>query len=148
VKVSISNQQRKIRVNLRQLKKDSLKALRLLNLQRAELSILLAGAKRTKELNLKYRGVNRTTDVLSFPIYESPDEFPADADFLIGDIVINPSQALIQAKEHGVTFKEELRRLLVHGLLHLLGYDHEKNTYQRRKMIKKETELLEKLEES
>lgn len=98
-----------------------------------------------RELNLRYRGVDRATDVLSFPMYESPAEFPKDSDFLLGDIVINPSQAERQAKEHGLTRGQELRRLLVHGLLHLLNYEHKESTYRRRKMRMKEMELLEEL---
>jgi probable rRNA maturation factor len=146
VKVSISNRQRKIRLNLRRIEKDSLKTLRLLGLQRAELSILFASHQRTRALNLRYRGVDSSTDVLAFPIYESTREFPKDSDFLLGDIVINPSRAKAQAMEHGLALGDEIRWLMVHGLLHLLGYEHEGSAYRRRKMREKERELLEGLD--
>lgn len=123
-------------------------ALRLLGLQRAELSILFTGPEGMRALNRKYRGVDRTTDVISFPLYETPGEFPAGRDFLLGDIVINPSQAKLQAGGHGLSLGQELRWLLVHGLLHLLGYGHEGGSYERRKMRKKELQLLEALEGS
>ena len=64
---------------------------------------------------------------------------------LLGDIVICVPKALLQAKEERITFHRETLRLLVHGLLHLIGYDHEINAYQRRKMENKEKELLDAL---
>jgi len=93
-----------------------------------------------KELNRTYRGIERTTDVLSFSQLEgilSPGG-PAD----LGDIVINPSQAKRQATDTGVALDQEITALLIHGLLHLVGYDHEKNRYQAMKMRQKEKELL------
>ena len=63
----------------------------------------------------------------------------------LGDIVINLHQAKRQASEHGLTFTEELRWLLIHGLLHLIGYDHEKGGYDEKKMRRKEKELLSKI---
>ncbi|BCB96907.1 hypothetical protein JZK55_18290 [Dissulfurispira thermophila] len=65
---------------------------------------------------------------------------------LLGDIVINIPQAKRQEKEHGFAFYEEVAWLLIHGLLHLLGYDHEKNKYQAKKMREMEKELLRELE--
>jgi probable rRNA maturation factor len=100
-----------------------------------------------RRLNARYRGVDRSTDVLSFPLsgdgpavekYESPDT-PVP----LGDIVICVPKALAQAEQYGMTFREEAQRLLVHGLLHLVGYDHELGDYQKRKMEKKERELLD-----
>lgn len=122
-----------------------MRALRLLGLRRAELSILFTGPEGMRALNRRYRGVDGTTDVLSFPLYGSPREFPAGTDFLLGDIVINPSQAKLQALEHGLSLGQELRWLLVHGLLHLLGHEHEKGVYGKRKMREKELELLDAL---
>lgn len=95
-----------------------------------------------RSLNLEFRGVDRGTDVLSFPMYGSPGEFPSSGPFLLGDIVIDPSLASERASALDVTLDEELRRLLVHGLLHLLGFDHEKSPYRRKKMREKEDELL------
>ncbi len=84
---------------------------------------------------------------MSFPLSDdSPTvekcESP-DRPIPLGDIVICVPKALTQAEQYGITFREEARRLLVHGLLHLVGYDHESGPYQKRKMEKKERELLD-----
>lgn len=92
-----------------------------------------------KALNKQYRGKDKTTDVLSFDM-ESGGEHR-----LLGDIVINPSQALRQAEEYEVTIEAELRRLLVHGFLHLIGYDHEESKEEARRMKRKEDSLIQKL---
>lgn len=162
MKVFIKNQQRLISINPQKIKDDSRKALRLLGLEGAELSILLVNDRRMKALNSMYRGVDRTTDVLSFPqisgkwkvgseklnkrkkmIKPSVSHFLLPTShFILGDIVINLHQAKRQASKHGLSFREELRWLLVHGLLHLIGYDHERSKYSERKMREKERELL------
>lgn len=112
-------------------------------LKRAELSILFVGDKRMKELNLHFRGKDKTTDVLSFPQERSIHKEPLNFPFMLGDIVINLEQAKRQAEERNTSLYEEVNQLLVHGFLHLLGYDHEKNRYQQRKMKRLEKELLE-----
>lgn len=108
-------------------------------------------------LNNKYRGVDRPTDVLSFPQKEDfrwickkasrvkLSTFDNQTRLVLGDIVINLHQAKRRAKEHGFTFNEELKRLLIHGLLHLIGYDHERGWDDEKKMERKEKELLTKL---
>jgi probable rRNA maturation factor len=77
---------------------------------------------RMKQLNELFRGKNTTTDVLSFP--HEPDAFDPDKDNL-GDIVISAEQAQKQAGENGLTFDGEIKQLILHGLLHLCGFDHE-----------------------
>ena len=146
MKVLIRNHQRLIRINLRKIKKDSLRLLRLFTLDRAELGVILAGDTRIKHLNASYRGVNDTTDVLSFPIYNARGEIPTDRHFLLGDIVINPVAAKRQSSLYGAPLDKEMQRLLIHGFLHLLGYDHEKNKYQAKKMKKEERRLQHALE--
>lgn len=100
-----------------------------------------------KRLNRTFRGQEKSTDVLSFPLYNSLDEIPPGEYVPIGDIVINTEAAMRQASEYGVNYYEEVRRLLVHGFLHLLGYDHERSRYEGMKMRKKEKELLDALKE-
>ncbi len=95
-----------------------------------------------RDLNARYRGMVKSTDVLSFPLSEAG---PAACRALLGDIVICVPKAESQSREYGVTLYDELLRLLVHGLLHLLGYDHERGAYRKRKMEKKERELLNAL---
>lgn len=146
MKVIIKNHQRLIRINLRKIKKDSLKLLTSFNLDRAELGILFVGDRRMKCLYRIHRNMNRTTDVLSFPLYHSIKEMPSDFEFLLGDVVINPHAAQRQAVTYGVSFNEEMRRLLIHGFLHLLGYDHEGTRYQAKRMRKMERDLRDTLE--
>ncbi|OGW36485.1 MAG: rRNA maturation RNase YbeY [Nitrospirae bacterium RBG_13_39_12] len=141
MKIYIKNQQRLIKVNQQRIRSHLRKALLLLRLQKTELSILLVNDSKMRILNRLYRGVDRTTDVLSFPQI-SDSKFP-HSEILLGDIVINIHQAKRQAAEHGLTFYEELKLLLIHGLLHLLDYDHEKGKYQKTKMRSKEKKLLD-----
>lgn len=107
-----------------------------------------------RSLNKHYRGIDRTTDVLSFPILPAGGTLTTARDvylksgqklLLLGDIVISIPTACKQAKQSGHSLKAELDILMIHGLLHLVGYDHEKNAYQARKMRSKEKELLEAL---
>lgn len=107
-----------------------------------------------RKLNLLYRGLDKTTDVLSFPLTDHvtdrvPDQsnakgmpLPGNA---LGDIVVSIPMAVAQAETYGVSFRNELLRLLIHGLLHLIGYDHEKNAYQKKRMQTKERELIDAL---
>lgn len=80
-----------------------------------ELSILITDDREIRKLNRDFRFKDKATDVLSFPMED---------DFLLGDVVISLDTAKRQAKEFNCTVKAELQRLLVHGLLHLLGYEH------------------------
>ncbi len=98
-------------------------------------------------LNNKYRGINKTTDILSFPLYSSIKELPTNKGYLLGDIVINLHQAQTQSIKYDISLNDEIRRLLVHGVLHLLGFDHEKNRYQAKKMLKKEEDILNAIKE-
>ncbi len=109
-------------------------------------------------LNLRYRGIDRTTDVLSFPQYsaaELKDEVKKLSHIRtsdiqtsygvlpLGDLVINLHKAQRQALENKLSVDEELKRLLVHGILHLIGYDHELGKNAARSMQKKSRELFE-----
>jgi rRNA maturation RNase YbeY len=94
--------------------------------KRARLSILLCGDRRMRGLNRRFRRMDRPTDVLSFSSFEesSSSRSPRGAGFL-GDIVIDVPYAARQARRRGHSTAREVRILLAHGLLHLLGYDHE-----------------------
>lgn len=110
----------------------------------AELSLLLTTDKEIASLNLKYRGKKGPTDVLSFAQNEGETQIETEH---LGDLVISLETCARQAKEFGVSFLEELNRLLVHGLLHLLGYDHENvPKAEAKKMRDKEEELLASIE--
>lgn len=84
--------------------------------------MVLTDDSEIQELNRSFRQKDRPTDVLSFPANEKDDPFPSTS---LGDVVISVDTARRQANEYGVLFEEEITRLLLHGILHLLGYDHE-----------------------
>jgi rRNA maturation RNase YbeY len=106
----------------------------------AELSILFIGDRAMRSLNHAWRGKDRTTDVLSFSLREGA--FPNLRPDMLGDIVISVPVASRQAREEGRSLAREIDRLLVHGLVHLLGYDHERGPREARRMVHKERELL------
>lgn len=89
-----------------------------------ELSIAIVGIEEMTELNGRYRDTEGPTDVLSFECDEPCAVVGADEPVMLGDVVIAPEVAEAQAAEYGHTVEEELNLLLVHGVLHLLGYDH------------------------
>ncbi len=120
-------------------------------LKKAELSILLTDDSHIRMLNRDWRGKDKATDVLSFPQLSSDDlrtlSKSARAnprlvpEWWLGDVVISIDRAMKQAEEHGHTLEEELEILLAHGLLHLLGFDHEKGKTEALKMRRMETRL-------
>ncbi|HEY5277857.1 MAG TPA: rRNA maturation RNase YbeY [Coriobacteriia bacterium] len=89
-----------------------------------ELSVALVDPDEIAKLNLSYRGVEGPTDVLSFGC-DDPEPVDSDEPIAIGDVVIAPEIAQSQAVDLGTTVESELDLLLVHGVLHLLGYDHD-----------------------
>ena len=92
-----------------------------------DLSVTLTGDDEIQRLNAAYRGLDEATDVLSFPLRSGGVEFvsPPDGVLHLGDVVISLPQARRQAAEYGHTPPQELAQLVVHGVLHLVGYDHE-----------------------
>ena len=119
------------------LRKIAASLLRAVKQSRAELSIALVGNREMRPLNAKYRKKNQTTDVLSFSV----EDQPVSGGKILGDVVISVEQARRQAKERGKTLKSEMVTLLIHGILHLLGYDHEISPRQARIMFAYERKL-------
>lgn len=111
----------------------------------AEVSVTLVDDERMRELNRTYRGVDRTTDVLSFALNEmGDDEFPVVGEGLpnvLGDIVISVPRAIAQAEEYGHDLRREIAFLAVHGFLHLLGYDHQNEADEQVMFAKQEAVL-------
>ena len=131
---------------------DSLRACgsRLLSLvgrEHAELSVVLVDDTRMRNLNREYRGVDRTTDVLSFGQLDGDPLTSGDEDAgpHLGDVVIAVRVAERQAVDGDWTLAEELNRLLLHGLLHLLGHEHERGGEQAERMFAEESRLAAKL---
>lgn len=125
------------------------KAAEILNIpENSELSIILVDNDYIQELNLTYRKIDAPTDVLSFPMNELGDEEP---DFvieeeinLLGDIAISLQQAEKQRLEYGHSFERELAFLLIHGILHLVGYDHQ-NDEEEQIMQQMQNKILQAL---
>ncbi len=118
-----------------------------------EISLVITGQDRVRELNRQYRGKDQPTDVLSFALTEQPGEEepaafigPPDGLLHLGEVIISYPQAVLQAGEHGQSIQREIMILVVHGVLHILGYDHEQPDQEpimtaREKEIRKELEL-------
>ena len=89
-----------------------------------EVDLLFVDNEAIREMNLEYRDKDSATDVLSFPMYEPDEEIDDEEEVLLGDIVISLERAQEQCEEYGHNLEREVMYLLVHGLLHLAGYDH------------------------
>ena len=144
MEILIRNQQRKIRISMDYIRELAGKIMLNLGLDTSELSLLLVNNPRIRALNREYRGINEPTDVLAFPMQEG--EFKGLNQALLGDLVISLERALRQAKEGGHPLERELAILIIHGLLHLMGYDHERGGHEEKRMKKKERELLKKVD--
>ena len=106
---------------------------------RGELSLVMVSDRKMRALNLKFRGVDRATDVLSFPMAAETQsaELSSVAEQYLGDVVIATGVAERQARNAGHRLGYEHRRLALHGLLHLLGYDHERDNGEMARLEKK-----------
>jgi probable rRNA maturation factor len=126
----ILNRQRKVKVARRALEMFLQQIRKELNLRRTEITIALVTDAQMARLNEQFRGRKGTTDVLSFPAQRAAEKTPGKrnrvySDGFLGDIAIAPETALRYARKSHRTLPEELRVLMLHGILHLLGYDHE-----------------------
>ena len=139
--ICVINRQSAQKVQTGFLKKSLERLLSRLECDEKELSVLLVDDEQIRRLNRRYRDRDSATDVLAFPQQEADEPLSSPADRLLGDIVISVPTARRQARENDHTLERELIILLVHGLLHLLGYDH--GTQQAAALMRrKERELL------
>ncbi|MCK9391781.1 MAG: rRNA maturation RNase YbeY [Syntrophales bacterium] len=139
--ILIENRQKKITLNRRQVRNSLVRLLKRLGLEDRELSLLLVDNEEIRELNRLYLGRDYPTNVISFSMSEGAygDVNPQ----LLGDIIISVEKAMSEGETSGASLKESLDFLMIHGLLHLLGYDHESgDTQEARRMQDKEEELF------
>lgn len=121
--IEVVNRQRKLSVNTKFWQQFTAHAVtKITETEGKYLTLAFVSDRKMRELNKQFRGKNTTTDVLSFPF--EADEFETDENTL-GDIVISVEQAERQAAENNLDFEAEIKQLILHGILHLCGYDHE-----------------------
>ena len=125
----------------RKLKKVAQKVLEIVERDQAELCLVLVANVEIRKLNAQFRKKDYPTDVLSFP---AGDELPTGVQ-LLGDVIISVEKAKEQAREKRRTLDEELVTLLIHGIVHLLGYDHERSPKDARIMDRLEKKIYRAL---
>jgi len=139
--VSIRNPQKKVKLNLPRLRRSANKVMAYLGLKDREVSLLLTDDEGIREINRLYLNKNQPTNVISFAQQEG--EFKEISPFLLGDIIISVETASREAELGGLTLDDELTYLFVHGLLHLIGYNHEdSSSAEEKRMFDKTKEIL------
>lgn len=149
MEIHIQNRQNSVKIKLNNLKKTLQnltetryfqgllkKRLPFYDYSKLELSIVLVSEKSIRQMNKRFRGIDKVTDVLSFPMFD----FNTSHNFLntnmLGDVVVCPSKSISQAQEYNVDYEDELLRLIIHGILHLLGFDHETDSKEAQRMLR------------
>ena len=123
--IEVVNRQRKVPVDCKRWEEFTEKAMKVVPAKGAGVTVAFVSDRQMRELNERWRGKKGTTDVLSFPAEQ--DESERLEGRTLGDILISVEQAARQAAQHGLSFETEVEQLILHGLLHLCGYDHERD---------------------
>jgi len=121
--IEVINRQRKLPIDCERWRAFAAKALKVAPADGAGVTVAFVSDRLMRGLNRRWRGKSGTTDVLSFPAEQ--DEFEKLEGLSLGDVVISAEQAARQAAAHDISFENEVAQLILHGLLHLCGYDHE-----------------------
>lgn len=138
--IVVQNRQRTVRLDTRQVKRQLLRVMTYLGCQDRELSVVFANDHLLHELNRTYRDKDRPTNVLAFP--QEPIDTVGPSARLLGDVVLSLSTADREARCLEQPLETRVVYLLIHGLLHLLGYDHEQSDAAQQRMEALEQELL------
>ncbi len=141
--VCVVSRRRRRGIRAADVRRDATRLLALLAVD-AELSVALIGDAEMQALNRHYRGKDQPTDVLAFALREGEDAAVHPA--VLGDVVISLDTAVRQALQRKISVADEVRTLLAHGILHLLGYDHERSPAEARRMFGKQRALLRRLD--
>ena len=141
MKIQIENNQNKIKIDKRKIRSTTIKLLKHLDCADKEISLSFVNDETIQQLNNQYLHKDKPTNVLSFSLQEG--EFNNINPHVLGDIVISLDTAQKDASKSGLSLEQEIDFLIIHGLLHLLGYNHEKTTKEEtKKMQRKEKDLF------
>jgi probable rRNA maturation factor len=140
IKIQIANNQNKIKIDKRNIRSTTTKLLKYLNYADKEVSLAFVNDETIQQLNRQYRNKNKPTDVLSFSLREG--EFGSINPDILGDIVISIDTATASASKNALSLEQEINFLIIHGLLHLLGYDHENTTKEEKRKMQAKQILL------
>ncbi len=121
--IELINRQLARKINAKRWREFAEQAFQTIDSTKQSVTIVFVSDAAIKKLNRQFRGKNYSTDVLSFPT--KAEDFESDNQSHLGEVVISVESAAAQAKENGLTFSNEVEQLILHGLLHLSGYDHE-----------------------
>lgn len=144
MKLQIENNQNKIKIDKRRIRSTVLRIMRILDCADKEISLSFIDDEKIKKLNEEYLGKSKPTNVISFPLQEG--EYSDINPNIMGDIVISTETAQRDALRGNLTLSQEIDFLIIHGILHLLGYNHENTTSEEtNKMRKKEKDLFKVL---
>lgn len=144
MEVQIGNRQSIHRISKKKIRQTASVILNALGYPDAELSILIVDDQQIAQLNRQYLNREGPTNVIAFSMRQG--QFSDIAPNLLGDVVISADNAHREAQNAGISMQTRFDQLLIHGTLHLLGYDHENTEAQARKMEEKNNELLKLLE--
>ena len=132
--IEVVNHQRRLQLDTEAWSNFATKALNAIGKSESSATIAFVSDKRIRELNRQFRGIDKATDVLSFP---------AEEELNLGDVAVSVETAATQARDNGLTLDHEIAQLILHGLLHLSGYDHETDNGQMNRL---ELKLRRKLD--
>jgi len=143
--ISILNKQRKYPLNHAQVMEWTRQILLLQKFEQGEISIVFVNNRRIRNYNRDYRKIDRATDVLSFPMLEGlgGELHPG----FLGDVMISLEMTEVEARLYARETDEQLLILLIHGILHLMGYDHERSEAEEKKMTRRERFILKKIQD-
>jgi rRNA maturation RNase YbeY len=142
--IHVHNRQRAVPIHTTAVKKRVLQMMRYLGCAERELSVVFGSDRLLQELNSTYRQKDRPTNVLAFP--QSPTYTGEPATLILGDVIVSLPTAAREAQDLQQALEERVVYLLLHGLLHLLGHDHEGSVAQRRRMETLERQVLAHLQ--
>lgn len=140
MRLLIENRQKKVKIDLRRLRQAVRNLLRALACEEKEISLVLVDNEQIQAINKQYLNRDRHTNVISFS--QAEGEFGYLHPHILGDVVVSVERALSDSSEGGLSFDDELDFLIMHGVLHLLGYNHEDTSKEEEQRMQDKTEEL------